>query len=178
MSVYPEAGQAFHRILSTAGEAACTKTSDLPLHYFPFDRDVISMHRPQVLKELLTDSNPAALDETAMVCIAMNSCPCLTIPTLFVRRSLLGTAAAKCSSVPVNHRPIAACDVTLLGSSITCSLSFCCCQSKQLDWLMQYMCVPHASSPSTHVQRLEQMSTSLNGVAALAAVSRTGCLSD
>lgn len=60
----------FHRILSTAGESACTKTSDLPLHFFPFDRDVLSMHRPQVLKELLTDSNPAALDETALVCAA------------------------------------------------------------------------------------------------------------
>lgn len=67
VSVYPEAGQVFHRILSTAGEAACTKTSDLPLHYFPFDRDVLSMHRPEVIKELLTDSNPAALDETAQV---------------------------------------------------------------------------------------------------------------
>lgn len=68
VSVYPEVSQVFHRILSTAGESACTKTSDLPLHFFPFDRDVLSMHRPQVLKELLTDSNPAALDETALVC--------------------------------------------------------------------------------------------------------------
>lgn len=67
VAVYPEAGLAFHRILSIAGVAAVTKVSDMPLHYFPFDKDVLSMHRPEVLKELLTDSNPAILSETARV---------------------------------------------------------------------------------------------------------------
>lgn len=67
VAVYPEVGLSFQRILSTAGIAAVTKVSEMPLHYFPFDKDVLCMHRPEAVKELLTDSNPAILSETARV---------------------------------------------------------------------------------------------------------------
>lgn len=67
IAVYPELGLAFQRILSLAGVSAVTKVSEMPLHYFPFDKDVLSMHRPEAVKELLTDSNPAILSETARV---------------------------------------------------------------------------------------------------------------
>lgn len=65
--MYPEVGLSFQRILHTAGIAAVTKVSEMPLHYFPFDKDLLCMHRPEVVKELLTDSNPAILSETARV---------------------------------------------------------------------------------------------------------------
>jgi hypothetical protein len=68
VAAYPEAGLTFNKILNTADVAAVTKVSDFPVHYFPFDKDVLSMHRPEVVKELLTDSNPASLSETARVC--------------------------------------------------------------------------------------------------------------
>ena len=67
VAVYPEVGLSFQRILSTAGIAAGTKVSEMPLHFFPFDKDELCMHRPEVVKELLTDSNPAILSETARV---------------------------------------------------------------------------------------------------------------
>lgn len=46
-----------------------TKVRDLHVHYFPFDRDLLSMHRPTALHELLVDSDPAILHEAALVCL-------------------------------------------------------------------------------------------------------------
>jgi hypothetical protein len=74
VAVYPEVGLSFQRMLSIAGIAAVTKVSEMPVHYFPFDKDLLCMHRPEAVKELLTDSNPAILSECARVRCLPDGC--------------------------------------------------------------------------------------------------------
>lgn len=69
VAAYPPAGLAFQRILATAGALAAgdCRLRNLRAHFWPFGRDVLSMHRPQAMREMLVDNNPAILHETAMV---------------------------------------------------------------------------------------------------------------
>jgi hypothetical protein len=69
VAAYPEAGLAFHRILDLAQvmHAGDTRVSDLRVPYFAFDKDVLSLHRPSAVKELLVDADMSILHEASQV---------------------------------------------------------------------------------------------------------------
>jgi hypothetical protein len=68
--VYPAPGLAFHKICSMAKvmSAGDTNVRALSVPFFPFDQDVISLHRPSALREVLVDGDLSILYETSRVC--------------------------------------------------------------------------------------------------------------
>lgn len=67
VAAYPSAGPAFHRVLSLANVATVgdVRVRELPLHYFPLDRGLLTLHRPAACRELMTDNDPGILHQTA-----------------------------------------------------------------------------------------------------------------
>jgi hypothetical protein len=54
--------------LTNATVASEARIRDLPITLFPFDRDVLSLHRPAAFKEVIVDGSLSILHETAQVC--------------------------------------------------------------------------------------------------------------
>lgn len=69
VAVHPAAGLAFHKILlaSHASSGSDTKIRDLGTPCFAFDRDLLTLHRPDAFKQVYVDGNLSIVHETTQV---------------------------------------------------------------------------------------------------------------